>query len=177
MRAADGWLMVADMKSRRLASALAAALLLAAPAAAQSGDPVTDTMVSTLDLCLRVLQGQSDWKSGLDNLGYRTVSSGGRVKPVGGTVIASAMGNNTMGGASVRLCEITASPGFQDKTALRRALVTRSRGLPGMADGPIKGGGVMGGYADMARPSGLIVLAVTDRPGSPATTSVSVIWK
>jgi hypothetical protein len=167
------------MITRRLLPACAIALLLAAPAAAQSDSAVTNAMVSTMDLCLRVLRGQADWQSGLDSLGYRTVSTGGRVLPVGGSVVASTIGSNTIRGVSARICEITASPALSSKTALKAALAARAGGLPPMGEGPISGGGVMDGYADLDR-SGLAVLAVTDRPGSggnPATTSVSVIWK
>jgi len=170
------------MITRRLALApiLAAGLLLAAPAAAQSGDAVTDTIVATVDLCFRVLEGRASWESGLDSLGYQTVSSGGRVKPVGGAVVASTMGGNTVGGTQARICEITASPGLSSKAALNGALSARSRGLPAMGAGAIAGGGTMDGYADLRRSSGLIALAITDRPagsGGRTTTSVSVIWK
>lgn len=167
------------MITRRLLPALAAVLLLAAPAAAQSSDPVTDIMVSTIDLCLRVVRSQASWESGLDALGYTTTSSGGRVKPVGSSIVASTMGSNTVGGAPARLCEITAAPALYSKTALRAAMAARSAGLPAMAEGPIEGGGVMGGYADLDR-TGLIALAVTDRPAGSSgrtTTSVSIIWK
>lgn len=178
MRPFGTGIMLPPMITRRLAPALAAVLLLAAPAAAQSSDPVTDTMVATIDLCLRVVRGQANWSSGLDALGYTTVSTGGRVKPIGGSVVASGMGSNTVGGVSARLCEITATPALTDKRALRAAMAARSAGLPDMGDGPVEGG-MMGGYANLDG-VGLAALAVTDRPaagGRQSSTSVSVIWK
>lgn len=162
-----------------LAPLFAAALLLAAPAAAQPEANVSRAMIATLDLCLNVLKGQASWAAGLDAQGYETTSSGGRVKPVGSAVVASSMGSNTVRGASARLCEITASPQVIDKTLLNNALAARAGGLPPMGRGAIDGGGVMDGYADLNR-TGLIALAITDRPasgGGQATTSISVIWK
>lgn len=168
------------MITRRLIPALAAALLLASPAAAQSDDAAASrVMIATVDLCLNVLKGQANWQSGLTDLGYTTTSGGGRVKPVGGVVIASTMGSNTMSGATVRICEITASPQISDKSQLNAAFRARAGGLPPMGSGPIDGGGVMDGYANL-KGSGLIVLAITDRPGvggKRANTSLSVIWK
>lgn len=168
------------MITRRLALAVSAVLLLAAPAAAQSDETaVSRAMIATVDLCLSVLKGQANWQTGLNGLGYTTTSSGGRVKPVGSMVIASTMGSNTMRGATVKMCEITASPQISDKSQLNSALRARAAGLPPMGSGPIEGGGVMDGYANLSG-TGLIVLAITDRPGANggrATTSLSVIWK
>lgn len=163
-----------------LASILVGGLLLAAPAAAQSDDAaVSRVMIQAIDLCLGALKGQANWTAGLDAQGYVTPSTGGRVKPVGSSVVASGMGTNTVGGVTARLCEITASPQLSDKSLLNSALAARAGGLPPMGRGAISGGGVMDGYADLDR-TGLAVLAITDRPaanGGPATTSISVIWK
>jgi len=162
----------------RYLAVLAAAVLLAAPASAQSSYAVTNTMVSTADLCIKVFKGQATFGSGLDGLGYDSTSSGGRVKPVGGALVAASMGTSNLGGP-VQMCEITASPGFADKTQLKAALASRAQdySLPVLAAGPIAGGGQMEGWAN-SKGQGLIVLVITDRPnnGKP-TTSVSVIWR
>ncbi|HYE44252.1 MAG TPA: hypothetical protein VEA44_00615 [Caulobacter sp.] len=166
--------------TRRLLAPLAAALVLAAPALAQTNETeVSQAMIRTLDLCLDTLRGRASWSSGLDRLGYRTTSSGARVLPVGGAVVAASMGSNTSGASTVQLCEITAAPQIRDPSALNSALAARAGGLPVMPRGPIKGGGDMGGYANM-NGTGLIVLALSNRPARGAagtTTSLSVIWK
>lgn len=173
--------MLGAMINRRLLPALAAACLaISFPAAAQSDDAaVSRAMIATLDLCLSVLKGQANWQAGLDAQGYRTTSTGGRVKPVGGSVVASSMGTNTVRGVTARLCEITAIPKVHNQSAFNSALAARAGALPPMGRGSIEGGGVMDGYANLEG-SGLIVLAITDRPGdgrSGPSTSLSVIWK
>lgn len=169
------------MISRRLLPALAAAALaIGFPAAAQNDDAaVSRAMIATLDLCLNVLKGQANWQTGLDAQGYRSTSTGGRVKPVGGVLIASSMGTNTVDGGTARLCEITAIPKVNNQSSLNSALAVRAGGLRPMGRGSIEGGGVMDGYANLEG-TGLIVLAITDRPGdgrSGPSTSLSVIWK
>ena len=167
------------MITRRLIPALAAALLLAAPATAQPTEPAR-FMLATLDLCLNVLKGAASWDTGLDGLGYSRQAGGGRVKSVGGSVIVAAMGNSTVRGAPARQCEITATPQMPGNSILRQGLTSRSGSLPAMPpSGPLKNGSIMDGYADLGR-AGLAALVVTDYPaanGKPANTSLSVIWK
>jgi hypothetical protein len=164
--------------TRRLLALAAAALVTAAPAAAQSNDAVVATMVGAADLCVRVFKGQATLETGLNSLGFDRTSSGGRVKPVGGALVAVSMGAGDMGGP-IKLCEITANPALRDKTSLKSSLQGRAQtySLPVMAAGPISGGGQMEGWAN-TKGQQLIVLAITDRPnnGKP-TTSVSLIWR
>lgn len=162
---------------------LAAALLVATPASAQTRDPATNTALAILDDCIASLRGGASFDTAMRSRGFKTGSAGGWVNGVGGgSVISASTGGNTMkSGAAVKLCAVTLSPQTADGAGLAAAVASRARPwtLKYMSPGPGNGGGTMSGWANL-QGQGMMAITVNEAPsvnGARANTTLSVMWR
>ena len=167
----------------RRALAVAFALLLAAPATAQTpvADPATKALVEMMDLCLSTMSGTVVFDKGASKKAYnRSQATGGWDKKVGKSRLALNLAVTNLPGGSFRVCAGVLSPATVDLAGLKAAVAERAAAFPlrPMGPRPSKSGGTLSGFENPDGP--LVALTITEQPAAgeaPATTGLSVIWK
>lgn len=164
-----------------VAVAAFAALPAAAPAVAQTRDPIANTALAVLDDCLVAARGGAPLDAAMAGRGFKPVN-GGWVNRIGDSVIAASItASSLQGGTPVRVCAITLAPLSGDMAGLDANLAARGRaaGLTYFAPGPDNHGGTVSGWANLDG-RGLLAITITRSPatgGTPANATVSAIWR
>ncbi|MCE3289511.1 MAG: hypothetical protein K0R83_1523 [Caulobacter sp.] len=172
---------------RQLIAASAAALLLAAPAAAQEPaevapvtDPATKVLIAMLDHCLDTMNGKADYDKGAQKKGWGRTGNGGWGKKVGKSMMATELAITNLASGSFRICAVNMAPASVDVPGLKAALAERAAAYPLTPVAPRldKRGGTQSGFENPKGP--LIGLTITEMPAKddlPPKTFLSVIWR
>lgn len=163
--------------------ALAAALLVATPSAAQTPteDRATDALVEMMDLCLATMSGKVVFDKGASKKAYnRSHATGGWDKKVGKSRLVLNLAVTNLPNGSFRVCSGILSPATVDLAGLKAAVAERAADFPlrPIEPRPSKSGGTISGFENPDGP--LIGLTITEQPAAgetPATTGLSVIWR
>jgi hypothetical protein len=168
---------------RGLIAPATAALLLAAPASAQTPvtDPATKVLIAMLDHCLATMNGKADYDKDAKRKGWGRTGNGGWGKKVGKSMMATELAITNLASGSFRVCAANMSPASVDVPGLKAALAERAAAYPFLtpvAPRPDRNGGVQSGFENPAGP--LIGLTITEKPATedlPPKTFLSVIWR